>query len=129
MTGLSRYYLSRALISLGLGSLFALSGSPGWMAVSVSLITFALFLWMPRSGRYAVHPEFGVTALRRDERTQAINAVAARNGFVVIMLAMAAMALYFEAMARSQVPIGVLHLSLALGILTYFLSDFWLRRA
>ena len=129
MTGLTRYYISRAVISLAFGGLLALTGFPWWTAVLVGLMVFALFLWAPRSGRYAVHPELGVTALRRDERTQAINDKAARNGFIVATLALAAMATYFGTTARSDVPILALHLSLVLGVLTYFLSDFWLRRS
>ncbi len=129
MTGLSRYYLSRALISLAFGGLLALTGSPWWMAVLVGLLVFALFLWAPRSGRYAVHPELGVTALRRDERTQVINDKAARNGFVVTILAIAAIATYFGTIAQTDVPILALHLSLVLGVMTYFFSDFWLRRS
>jgi len=127
MTGISRYYLSRALLSLTFGGLLALTGSPLWMAVLVGLLVFVLFLWAPRSGRYAVHPELGVTALRRDERTQVINDKAARNGFVVTILMIAAIAAYFGAIAQTNVPILALHLSLVLGVLTYFFSDFWLR--
>jgi nitrogen fixation-related uncharacterized protein len=97
------------------------------MAVLVGLLVFVLFLWAPRSGRYAVHPELGVTALRRDERTQVINDKAARNGFVVTILMIAAIAAYFGAIAQTNVPILALHLSLVLGVLTYFFSDFWLR--
>lgn len=129
MTGLSRYYITRALISLAFGGLFALTGSPWWMAVLTGLIVFALFLWAPRSGRYAVHPELGVTALRRDERTQAINDKAARNGFVVTTLAIAMIAIYFGTITQTDVPILALHLALALAALTYFLSDFLLRRS
>jgi hypothetical protein len=57
MTGMSRYYISRILVSVAFGGLFALTGSPWWMAVLTSIVLIALFLYAPHSGRYAVHPE------------------------------------------------------------------------
>lgn len=128
MTGMSRYYVSRALVSAACSGLLALTGSPWWIAAGVGVIAFAFFLWAPHSGRYAVHPEFGVTALQRDERTQAINDHAARNAFVVTMLAGAATAIYFGTVAHSSIPVMVLDRILALGAVSYFLSDLWLRR-
>jgi uncharacterized membrane protein len=129
MTGMSRYYISRALISIALGALLALTGSQWWMAGLVGVIVFAYFLWAPHSGRYAVHPELGVTALRRDERTQTINDKAARNAFVATILTVAGIAVYFGTIAPANVPVAILNLALVLGILTYFVSDFWLRRS
>jgi hypothetical protein len=128
MTGMTRYYLSRAALAAAMGLLFVLTGSPWWAAVLIGGLIFALFLWAPHSGRYAVHPEHGVTALRRDERTQAINDRAARNAFVVSMLVLAGIAIYFGALAPGLVPVTLLNLVLALGALTYFASDAWLRR-
>ena len=129
MTGMSRYYLSRAVISAAFGFLFALTGSPWWMAALIGVIAFAFFLWAPRSGRYAVHPELGVTALRRDERTQGINDRSARNAFIVTMLAVAGAALYFGRFPPAVVPVSFLNHTLILGVLTYFLSDFLQRRS
>lgn len=129
MTGMTRYYISRVIISAGLVLILALTGLEWWSAALVGVIVLAFFLWAPRSGRYAVHPEHGMTALRRDERTQAINDKAARNGFVVTIGAIAGVTLYFGLFGLTDVPVTVLSLVLALGILTYFVSDFWLRRA
>ena len=98
------------------------------MAGLASVFVLALFLWAPHSGRYAVHPEFGVTALRRDERTQTINDQAARNAFIVTVLIIAGIAVYFGTIAPTNVPVAILNLALLLGMLTYFVSDFWLRR-
>jgi hypothetical protein len=128
MSGMSLYYVSRALIALAVGGLLALTGSPWWAALLAGLITFGWFLWAPRSGRYAVHPELGVTALRRDERTQIINDKAARNGFVMVTLAIAAIAIYFGTVVETEVPVALLDYTLVLAAMTYFLSDFWLRR-
>jgi len=129
MSGMSRYYLSRVLISLAFGGLFALTGSPWWMAVLFSAVLIALFLYAPHSGRYAVHPDLGVMALQRDERTQKITDRAARNAFVVTVLIIAAIVLYFGSVSSTGVPVTALKLTLAIAALTYFLSDFWLRRS
>lgn len=129
MSGMSFYYISRAIISAAFGLLLALAGLQWWIATLTSAIVFGFFLWAPRSGRYAVHSEFGISALRRDERTQAINDKAARNAFVVTMLAIAGSAIYFGSIAPASVPVVMLQGTLILGTLTYFVSDFLLRRS
>jgi hypothetical protein len=117
------------VVSLGFGGLLALTGSPWWWAALVGLSALAFFLWAPHSRRYSVHPELGVTALRRDERTQAINDKAARNGFIVTALAIAAIAVYYGTYVQGDVPIPAIHLALVLAVCTYFVSDVWLRRS
>jgi hypothetical protein len=129
MTGMTRYYVGRAVVAIALGLLFAFTGSPWWVAALIGGLVLAFFLWAPQSGRYAVQPEHGVTALRRDERTQAINDKAARNAFVLSMLTLGAIAVYFGSVAPALVPVTLLNLVLALGALTYFASDVWLRRS
>ena len=129
MTGMTWYYLSRAVISIALGGLFVLTGAPWWMAAGIGAVTLALFIWAPRSGRYSVHPEDGVAALRRDERTQAITNRAARNGFALTMPSLAGLALYFELVAASDVPVSALALVLLIGTVTHFASDVWYRRS
>jgi hypothetical protein len=128
MTGMSRYYASRVLFSIALGVFFALTGSPWWMAGLIGTMVLGLFLWAPHSGRYAVYPELGVTALRRDERTQAINDKAARNAFVSSMLLVAGITIYFGTTVTAAVPVASLRLALVFGLLVYYGSDFWLRR-
>ena len=129
MTGMKAYYLSRAVISAGFGLLFGLSGSPWWTAVLVGAAAFAWFLAAPHIGRYSVHPEFGVTALRRDERSQGINDKATRNAFVISMLAVGGMIAYYAAFPAIAVPVAALRWILILGAVVYYSSDFWLRRA
>jgi hypothetical protein len=128
MSGMS-YYLSRALVSAAFGGLLAMTGSPWWTAVLVGATAFGLFLWAPVSGRYVVDPERGVTALVRDERSQAIVGKASRNAFVVTISLVAALTLYFGIINPGSVPVHALGLVLFLGALTYFVSDLWLRRA
>ena len=129
MTGMSAYYTSRAVISAAFGILLAFTGLEWWMATLIGVVVFGFFLWAPRSGRYAVYPELGVTALRRDERTQTINDKAARHAFVVTMLAIAGIVIYFGGSAPAVVSVRVLEYTLILGALTYFVSDFFLRRS
>jgi len=108
--------------------LFLATGSPWWMALQIVGLLFALFLWAPHSGRYAVHPEFGITALRRDERTQVINDRAARNAFVVSMLLLGAVAVFSGVSGMMSITLGVIKIVLLAGALTYFACDLWLRK-
>jgi len=128
MRSMLSYYVSRGLIALAFGILFVLTGSPWWAGVLIGGTAFAWFLWAPRSGRYAVHPELGVTALRRDERLESINDKAARNALVIVMLILGAVTAYYGISGLAAVPITILKAILVLGALVYFASDFWLRR-
>ncbi len=129
MTGLKSYYISRAIVSIAFGALFVLTGSTWWTGVFVGILAFAWFLLAPHIGRYSVHPEFGVTALRRDERAQAINDKAARNAFIVNMLTMGGIIVYFGTLSSTSVPSAIFKWVLILGVVVYYVSDFWLRRA
>jgi hypothetical protein len=129
MTGMKAYYMSRAVISVAFGALFAFTGPSWWTGVIVGTLAFTWFLLAPHIGRYSVHPEFGVTALRRDERAQVINDKAARNAFVISMLALGGIIIYFGTFTVASVPIAVFKWILILGVLVYYVSDFWLRRA
>jgi len=129
MSGMRSYYISRTLISIAFGALFLLTGSPWWMGVLMGALALGFFLWAPRSGRYAVHPELGVTALRRDEHTQSINDRAARNAFVIMGLALAGVSIYFSAVSKADVPVALLNYTLILGVAVYFITDLVLRRA
>ncbi|MFC1935788.1 hypothetical protein ACFLX9_03410 [Chloroflexota bacterium] len=129
MTGMTRYYTSRGLISVALGGLFIITGALWWMAVLVGGLSLAFFLWAPRSGRYVVNRELGVTALRRDEHTQAVAGRAARMAFVVTILVVGGLAIYYASIAQDDVPAGVLAFVVALGWLTNFTTDRLLRHA
>ncbi len=129
MKGMQAYYLSRLVLSLALGALFVIAGSAWWLSALVGALAFLWFLIAPRLGRYAVHPEYGATALRRDERSEAINAAAARNAFVACMLAVGGLIIYHGAMALDRVPLVALEALLLLGALVYYATDFWLRRS
>lgn len=128
MTGMSRYYLSRLLVSATLCGLLLLSGSSGWTAALAGAGVFALFLWAPHSGRYAVRPERGITALQHDEFTRAITDKAARIAFVVTTLALGGLVVYFGSVAPADVPVRLINFVLILGWAIYFVVSFWLRR-
>lgn len=127
MSGMG-YYLSRAFFSAALGGLVALTGSPWWTSVFVGAAAFVFFLWAPVSGRYVVDPERGVSALGRDERTQAIAGKASRNAFAIMMCLVAALTVYFGVINPGSVPVNALGLVLFLSALTYFVSDLRFRR-
>lgn len=128
MTGMKSYYISRAIISVAFGAVFATASS--WMTgILAGISAFAWFLLAPHIGRYSVHPEFGITALRRDERAQIINDRAARNAFIVSMLAMGGIIVYFGTLSLTSVPIAIFKWLLIIGVVIYYVSDFWLRRA
>ena len=128
MTGMKSYYVSRALISMAFGVLFA-ADSTWWTGILVGTLAFAWFLLAPHIGRYSVHPEFGITALRRDERAQVINDKAARNAFIISMLALGGIIVYYKIFVLTSVPITVFKWLLIIGVLIYYVSDFWLRKA
>lgn len=123
------YYLSRTILSIAFGILLFVTGLSLWRAVLFGGLSLALFLWAPHSGRYSVHPEFGITALRRDERTQVINDKAARNAFIVSMLTIGAIGVYFGLFGVINISIGVFKIVLIIGALTYYVSDLWLRKS
>jgi hypothetical protein len=128
MTGMKSYYVSRAIISMAFGILFA-TGSTWWTGILVGTLAFAWFLLAPHIGRYSVHPEFGITALRRDERAQVINDKAARNAFVVSILALGGAIVYFGTLAVTSAPTAFFKWIIILGVVVYYVSDFWLRKA
>ena len=66
--------------------------------------------------------------VRRDERTQVIADKAARNSFIVLMLAVASIAVTFGSITRTDVPIALVSLIGLLGMVVHFAADIWLRR-
>ena len=61
--------------------------------------------------------------MRLDERMRAIRDRAARDGFIVLMLALALLALYFGFLRPGEVPLQLVMGVLGLGFLVYFVSD------
>jgi hypothetical protein len=94
-----------------------------WSGALVAVAAMAFFLWAPGSGRYLVEPEGGTNPLRLDERTAAIRDHAARDGFVVLMLSLAALVLYFGLFQPGDIPYQYILGVTSFGFLAYFVSD------
>ncbi|NPV57732.1 MAG: hypothetical protein HPY76_13835 [Anaerolineae bacterium] len=123
------YYISRIIFSTAFGILLYVNGMVAWQAILFTVVLVLLFILSPLSGRYSVHPEFGIFALRRDERTQVINDRAARNAFVACMLAVAAAIVFFPGYITAHFGIVMLKWLLRAGVVVYCVSDIWLRRS
>lgn len=123
------YYLSRLGLVVIIGIFLLATGSSIWISILISVILLAFFIWAPHSSRYSVHPEFGITALRRDEFTEVINDKAARNAFVVSMLVLAGIAIYFGYEGLILIPASLIKWTLVIGILTYYGTDLWMRKS
>jgi hypothetical protein len=106
-----------------------IAGAPWWGAGIAGIVIFGLFVWAVHSGRYVVHPEHGVTALRSDEYTRAIRDRATRYGFVAVTLALGVVAIYYGLIASTAVPVPVVGGILFLGWAVYYITDVWSRRA
>ena len=129
MTGMKAYYTSRLLLSLAFTMLLATTGMPVLTASVIGIVLIGLFVLAPRSGRYSVHPEFGVTALRRDERSEAINEKSARNSLVLTAIAAAILTAYFVSVGATTVPIIALKALPWIAVVSYYASDIWIRVA
>lgn len=123
------YYLSRGLIATGFGVMLIFLGAPWLIGLGVFALAMAWFLWAPRSGLYVVRPQGGIAALSRDERLASMNNKAARNGFVVAVMALAVCLTYFRVWGGDTVPTAIVASILVLTVLVYAISGFVLRRA
>jgi hypothetical protein len=128
MPGMSRYYLTRALIALLLGVAVGLSMTNWWLGGLAGLAAFAAFLWIPRSGRYVVQDQASAAPMRADEMSRAIRDRAARNSFVAVSLYLSALVIHFGLVAQADVPVELLNLALSLALAVYVASDWLLRR-
>lgn len=128
MSGMMRYYLSRAVIAAALGLFLLIGGLPWWAALLATALVLVLFLWMPRSGRYILKPEAGAAPLRRDERSRQISNRAGSIAFAVTMTAVGVLAVCYGMILQSEVPAVWLSLVATLGLLAYYAADFWMRR-
>jgi hypothetical protein len=99
-----------------------------WLGVLSALLVFFLFLFLPRSGRYKVKPERGLTPLQRDEWTEQINDKAGRNAWGVVALVGSMAILYYGLISPGDVPLEVLALGILSGMAAYYGTDLWMRR-
>jgi len=122
------YYISRGLIAILFGGLVYWFGGSILAGVLSAAAILAVFVYLPRSGRYRVNPEKGVSPMRRDEWSQNVNRRSGLYAWVVVTIAGSALVLYYGLISPGNVPLGMVGALLLLGVLTYYVSDFWLRR-
>jgi hypothetical protein len=116
------------MISIILGSLFALLGAQWWLAVLAGLLSLAVFFYAPLGGRYTVQPDKGFAPLRKDEFSRSVTDKAGRNAFVFIMVTLAGIIIYSQLSTQLVVSVNALSAVLALGVVVFFVSDYWMRR-
>jgi uncharacterized protein (DUF2062 family) len=122
------YYFTRLVISIAFGTVvYLVIGSLPVGLVSTVLV-YVVFLFLSRSGRYTVLSRQGATALRRDEWTQNINQRSGRNAWAVVATTGGGLVLYYGLISPGDVPVGLVGGLLLLGMCTYYISDFWLRK-
>lgn len=125
---MERYYISRGVISIAFGGLLYLVSRSLLISLLGGVLVLIIFIFLPRSGRYKVFPQKGGTALRRDEWTQSINQRSGLNAWVIVTIAGAGLVLYYGLISPGDVPTILLGGLLVLGWITYYLSDYWMRR-
>jgi hypothetical protein len=125
---MKRYYISRGVLSIAFGGVFYLLTDSLLVSLLIAVSVFIVFIFLPQSGRYKVFSQKGATALRRDEWTQSINQRSGRNAWVVVTITGSVMVLYYGLISPGDVPVGLLGFLMLLGMATYYVSDFWLRK-
>ena len=120
------FVATRTLVAAALGALAVLVGASWYAAGVLAGVALVALLVARRSGRYLSTDNGSV--LRRDERGREIADRAARNGFVVLVLAVGAISAVSHALGRASVPVGAVEGALAAGALAWLASDLWQRR-
>jgi hypothetical protein len=121
-----RYVATRLFVAAVMAVLVGLVGGSWYLAGVFGGLSFVVLMVARRGGRYLTSADGSV--LRRDERGREIADRAARNGFVVLMLATGTLSMVFHALGRAAVPVGLLEGALALAALAWLASDLWQRR-
>ena len=128
MTHLSKYYISRVLIALAFGAGSLILGGSWASAIGFALGSLAIFIYLPKSGRYIIHDADSATPFRVDEYSKNIRNLASRDGF--LMLTWGFFVLYaYGAITKTTLTANHFMLLFVVGWLTYLISDFWRRRA
>jgi hypothetical protein len=125
---MKQYYISRGVLSIVMGVVVYLISNSLLIGASSVVLVFMAFVWLSRSGRYRVNPEMGVRALKRDEWTQGITDKSGRNAWVAVAITGSLVILFYGVISPGNIPVSVLGILLLSGIVTYYVSDFWLRR-
>jgi len=128
MNTLSKYYISRIFIAIAFGALARVTGASWPTTIGFAVGALAIFLYLPKSGRYLIQPRNSIAPFREDEFGRAIRNRAARDGFVLLTLGFFVLHLY-AAIAKTVIPASWFDALFVVGWLAYLISDFWRRRA
>jgi len=120
------FVATRLLAAIVVGGLAVLVGASWYAAGALAGLAAVGLLVASRQGRHLSTANGAV--LRRDERGRMIADRAARNGFVVLLLGVAAITLAAHALGRTSVSVGLVDAALAAGALAWLASDLWQRR-
>ena len=120
------FVATRLLAAIVVGGLAVLVGASWYAAGALAGLAAVGLLVASRQGRHLSTANGAV--LRRDERGRMIADRAARNGFVVLLLAVAAITVAAHALGRTSVSVGLVDAALAAGALAWLASDLWQRR-
>ncbi|MDD5264475.1 MAG: hypothetical protein PHU43_06530 [Candidatus Bipolaricaulis sp.] len=124
----ARYVVSRAVLAAVLGAALYAGGLSWWGSVAACVGALVFFLLAPWCGRYVVKEDGGAAPFRRDERSRAIRDHAARNALVLTVLALAGLTIAYGLILDVAVPAAALGSVLGLAVVTYVVSDAYLRR-
>lgn len=125
---MERYYISRVAMSIVLGAVFYFASGYLTAGVIGALVVMLVFLYLPRSGRYTLSANGSAAPFRRDEWARNISHRSGLNAWVVVTVAGSGMLLYYGLISPADMPVPLLGLLMLAGWITYFASDFWMRR-
>ena len=114
------YYVSRGILSALIA--YVVFGA-SWLALLAAIALFALFSLYLHSGWFRVDPSQPLTPLRRDERARALQRKSLIAAIVIGLLLYIFLPLLNPRLGVSILPGPV---SLSLGVLTYFVTQFFL---
>ncbi len=121
---MTKYYVSRSVLSIGFAGLFLLAGVPWWTTVIITAFSLIFFAWVPRSGRYVLQTGSNFTPFRSDEMSLHIRARSAGLSLTVTLTVLGSVVLHYSFLADSDVPTSVLSLVIALSTITYVGAGF-----
>lgn len=118
------YYISRAIISAGLGIFVVLNGGWSWWAgTAMGILGFVVFLWYAHSGYYLLDLSTPLFPLRRDARSIAI-----RNQALVVAVGVGGVSYALLSLLKIVVPLpsNLGTWVFSLGVVVYFVATNWL---
>ena len=117
------YYISRLIVAVLFGTLFALS-SPGiWYGITFGLIIYIGMIWYAHNGRYIIDTSTPLFPLRRDDRGKSIRdkalVYAVGIGAISYLLLMLVKMLWLP-------PFNLGSLAIIIAVIAYFGISNWM---